>query len=630
MARQTKILFGLIFTFVIFGLLSAAMIQAADVRELRLNVPIDKLTGFSTASEGSCTDPTLRAQGATCNNIPWIAQYITYIYSYGIRVGALVAVLMIIIGGVMYMTALGKPEVTKKAKTMIFGPIMGLLILISSYVILNTVNPDLVNLNPVSLQVLKTQEFDVNDYEFCEDYLKTGNYNVEGYDVNTAKCGDGKSYKLSLKDAEAAKKTVMTRATCVASKCPPKNSCNKKQNGQYFCDSSFISGRIIVPDDGSIAGKISDAFTSYVDYVNLYELELGGYDDAIGSKASLESTDRTYTIQRVNDTDLKTENYYLQIEVNDKSFGWTNDDKYQIDAAGNPIGVVDSMCCTYKCKGKGMLSITNGCSWISKNQLQTKSTRIDINTANLYCGDTPMQESVDDLGNDYEVDKCYALTAGQLGVGQECSENKDCKSNDCEKEGNIKKCECNVDTDCIGEGAYCETSLTGFNICKTDKNKKKVGAACTDDSGCASDDCYNGICQCSTSNGCALGQVCEKKSGEPNLCVTAKKVGESCVDNWQCASKKCDTYCICKSNDDCAVGEMCDTTNSKPICIKKKGVNEICQTDEQCITDDCEYESKGGLGGGGVSRCECNYDGQCGTGEFCNKSWNTWNRCQKK
>lgn len=73
-------------------------------------------------------------------NLP---EYVVYIYRFAIWGSGIVAMLMIIIGGVLYMTSMEDPEKKKDARDRIKSALFGLLLLFGIYIILNTINPEL-------------------------------------------------------------------------------------------------------------------------------------------------------------------------------------------------------------------------------------------------------------------------------------------------------------------------------------------------------------------------------------------------------------------------------------------------------------------------------------------------------
>jgi hypothetical protein len=81
--------------------------------------------------------------GATAPSAKDLPGYIRYIFNFSIWIAGFVAFAVMIAGGVRYLTSAGNPSVTGDAKDQIFAGILGLIILLSSYIILSTLNPQL-------------------------------------------------------------------------------------------------------------------------------------------------------------------------------------------------------------------------------------------------------------------------------------------------------------------------------------------------------------------------------------------------------------------------------------------------------------------------------------------------------
>lgn len=73
-----------------------------------------------------------------------LGEYISYIFSLAIIIGVLITIGVLIYGGFLYLSSTGNPEQLREAKDRIFAAFWGLAILFGSYLILNTVNPQLV------------------------------------------------------------------------------------------------------------------------------------------------------------------------------------------------------------------------------------------------------------------------------------------------------------------------------------------------------------------------------------------------------------------------------------------------------------------------------------------------------
>lgn len=69
------------------------------------------------------------------------------LYQWGIGIAVVLAVLMIVIGGLEYILSAANPTAKEEGKKYITGAILGLVLALFSYVLLQTINPDLINFN---------------------------------------------------------------------------------------------------------------------------------------------------------------------------------------------------------------------------------------------------------------------------------------------------------------------------------------------------------------------------------------------------------------------------------------------------------------------------------------------------
>lgn len=79
--------------------------------------------------------------------------YVLAVYKFGLWTIGIVAVLMISVGGYMYLTSAGNNASVEKAKSIITDAILGFILAMVSYLILYIINPDLVSLNPLTQRV---------------------------------------------------------------------------------------------------------------------------------------------------------------------------------------------------------------------------------------------------------------------------------------------------------------------------------------------------------------------------------------------------------------------------------------------------------------------------------------------
>jgi hypothetical protein len=81
-----------------------------------------------------------------------IANYVKAIYKYLIGIVGIVAAIMLMVGGVVWLTAGGSPEKVKQAQEYIVGSLTGLVLALGSFLILGTINPALVNFRVSSIK----------------------------------------------------------------------------------------------------------------------------------------------------------------------------------------------------------------------------------------------------------------------------------------------------------------------------------------------------------------------------------------------------------------------------------------------------------------------------------------------
>lgn len=108
-----------------------------------LSVPIPGITFSEAYNEGDYIV------------VPYLAQYISGLYRYMLGISTLVAIIVVVYGGFQYLlgSTVGS---TKLGMTLIKDAIAGLVVLYTSYIILYTINPNLVNLQPIRLRRINT------------------------------------------------------------------------------------------------------------------------------------------------------------------------------------------------------------------------------------------------------------------------------------------------------------------------------------------------------------------------------------------------------------------------------------------------------------------------------------------
>jgi len=84
--------------------------------------------------------------------MPSLTDAFQNLYTYIISIAGVIALVGLIIGGILYLTSAGDPEKLGKAKKQILAAFLGIIILFSSYLILTTINPELVSFEMPDLE----------------------------------------------------------------------------------------------------------------------------------------------------------------------------------------------------------------------------------------------------------------------------------------------------------------------------------------------------------------------------------------------------------------------------------------------------------------------------------------------
>lgn len=84
-----------------------------------------------------------------------LANYIKTLYKFFVGIAGILAVIMIAFGGLQWLFSGGSSEKISKAKETIIGAVMGLILALGSYLILNTINPALVSFKSFDIKTLE-------------------------------------------------------------------------------------------------------------------------------------------------------------------------------------------------------------------------------------------------------------------------------------------------------------------------------------------------------------------------------------------------------------------------------------------------------------------------------------------
>jgi len=171
-----------------------------------------------------------------CSN-NWLAKYIQALYEYGIGIIGILAVITMMIGGIVWVTAAGNDQRIGEAKKWIGGSLMGVLIALTSYVVLNMVNPALTKLSPIKIDTVA--KIDLDDFEEPPGYINLypGTYGPDNKPSNNPH--EGCPPGLTTLDQLAEYFTTKVKGKWVKA-----STKGRIINGYYHCDCSQFSQKI--------------------------------------------------------------------------------------------------------------------------------------------------------------------------------------------------------------------------------------------------------------------------------------------------------------------------------------------------------------------------------------------------
>ena len=97
--------------------------------------------------------------------------FIVGIYVYFSGVAGILATVMIMYGGVKYVISMGNPSRMGDAKDTIFSAVVGLVLVLGAYVLLNLINPNITQLKVPGLELANVVKINA-ETKFCDTYTE--------------------------------------------------------------------------------------------------------------------------------------------------------------------------------------------------------------------------------------------------------------------------------------------------------------------------------------------------------------------------------------------------------------------------------------------------------------------------
>jgi len=132
-----------------------------------------QIPGFPKFSE--LPPKAIEEEGGQYVYIPFIGEYLAAIYRYAVAIVGIVAAVFIIYGGFQYITSAGNVTKIGQAKETIINAITALILVLGSYVVFYTIDPQLVQFKHLKILVVQNVPFEEDESVMtgsCGDFAK--------------------------------------------------------------------------------------------------------------------------------------------------------------------------------------------------------------------------------------------------------------------------------------------------------------------------------------------------------------------------------------------------------------------------------------------------------------------------
>lgn len=228
-----------------------------------------------TMPEWQIKIPTVNLSQPTCVantdgsfkcSVPWIGEYITGLYNYGMGIAGILAAIVLMAGGVLWLVSGGDASKVTQAKELILGSVVGLIILAAAYVIMSQVNPELTIFRPISIGTIKGTELGLaqkRNSQSASDFKNLACANASELSAGIEFYATG-YYKPVWEDTDKFRCVVAMQCSCPNGQDTSKNCdslygktfpnyhpCNSFPSTTPYCNMTATGGE---PKIGEIAG----------------------------------------------------------------------------------------------------------------------------------------------------------------------------------------------------------------------------------------------------------------------------------------------------------------------------------------------------------------------------------------
>ncbi len=268
-------------------------------------------------------DVDLNVPIGSVGTISGLAHYAQVGYQYAVGVGIIIAVLMGSIAGVRWMTAAGVAARVSSAKTLLTNAVLGLVLLLGSYFILFTINPDILDFKVLRVAMNRREIFNSNST--CQTFGEDMKFFLKGskkYDDLNPKDFKEAGKVSSFGGPECGKEYFIEDGggvTCKGYTCQAVHSCYQNK-----CVKAAIAGVItgdvetpMVDNDLLIRELCQDGSIETIKQVDISELEITEGSHQTEKIDFIFKTVESGDISNGECGDKKSRGFFIQAEVNE-------------------------------------------------------------------------------------------------------------------------------------------------------------------------------------------------------------------------------------------------------------------------------------------------------------------------
>lgn len=255
-----------------------------------------------------------------------LPQFVKYIFNFGLAATALIVFGVLIYAGFRYLTSAGNPAKIKDAKNQIFAGILGLIIITFSYLILTTINPQLIILQitrpelsqpptppepvPLEEQTLYAKEIPAGKLIDGSGFTAEGNITYEGVLIGT-RLNRIKDISESTKESSKKVKGLVEElntlinqcacSNCIRGSCASGNCANTSCTSYCYCEGDPCPNREAINQKrAEIENALSDSeqLKGLVYWQKKIEAEVKGSEEIQGLKEAIKDLESAETIMK--------------------------------------------------------------------------------------------------------------------------------------------------------------------------------------------------------------------------------------------------------------------------------------------------------------------------------------------